>query len=192
LVPSTHTFVIPLRNVLPGAFVATSTGVALLVPIPALPSCPTLLLPQHHTVPSLARIAHPRPEPVLETLVLMYDEKLAATKGVVPPVSNSSLGGDPPIQSVPSLRWTVLPLHATSQEQLDPAHCRAPLQAGPDGQQGWFAPPHAHVKPPDPLLMHCSPEPHVVPLQQDWPAPPQPHVPLVHVRFVPQPVPLQQ
>jgi hypothetical protein len=127
---------------------------------------------------------------VLETLVLLYDEKSAATKGVVPPVSITSVGGDPVSQSVPSLRCTVLPLHACSQVQLEPAHCMAPLQAASPvdaGQQVWPAPPQAHEPP-----MHCRVELQEVPLQHDCPGPPQAHVPFAHVRFVLQNVPLQQ
>jgi hypothetical protein len=81
----------------------------------------------------------------------------------------------------------VLPLHDVSQVQLDPAHCREPLHAGPDGQHVWFAAPHAQVP-----LRHCNPAPQVVPLQQDSPALPHAQVPLEQVRFVLQNVPLQQ
>jgi hypothetical protein len=76
--------------------------------------------------------------------------------------------------------------------QATPAHERVPLHAArpvDPGQQGSFAAPQAHV---DVLLRHASVELQVVPLQQACPGPPQPHVPLVHVRFVPQYDPLQQ
>jgi hypothetical protein len=82
----------------------------------------------------------------------------------------------------------MLPLQVCSQVQFRPAqasevpHAESPVD---DGQHGWFAPPHAHVAGVV-LVRHWRVALHEVPLQHACPGPPQPQVPFVQVRFVPQ------
>src|SRR5579872_7254096 len=84
----------------------------------ALPSTPSTLLPQHHTEASVFTAQVGELQPL---------EKDVAMNGVLAAV----IASVPPVHIVPSVRWSVCPLHAVRQVQSTDAQCSGELHEGP-------------------------------------------------------------